>query len=268
MQTSKTFSIHFWLNAAKKKDDIAPLYARITVNGKRAEISLKRYLSVTYWDTIAKKAKPRTPNALALNAYLDQVYADLLECQKQLLSEFKLVTAQAIKVRNLGEDDDQRTLMDLVDYHNTNMKAVLKFGTLKNYYTTERYLKRFLTTKIKSSDIFLKQLSFGFIIDFEQFLRKGPSINKGQPLINNGVNLALNLEWIEKDPFVRFKLKFTKHQRDYLSNLELQRFEVITLDQEVHKKTRDIFIFSCYTGLSFTDVRSLTDNNIVRGIDG
>ncbi|NCO63200.1 MAG: hypothetical protein GW839_05565 [Flavobacteriales bacterium] len=93
MQTSKTFSIHFWLSAAKKKDDIAPLYARITVNGKRAEISLKRYLSVTYWDPIAKRAKPRTPNATALNAYLDQVYADLLECQKQLLSEFKLVTA-------------------------------------------------------------------------------------------------------------------------------------------------------------------------------
>ncbi len=279
MQTSKTFSIHFWLNTAKKKDDIAPLYARVTVNGKRAEISLKRYLSVTYWDPTTKKAKPRTPNAPALNAYLDQVYAELLECQKQLLSEFKLVTAQSIKARYLGEDDDQKTLLDLVDYHNTNMKTVLKFGTMKNYYTTERYIKRFLTIKIKSSDIYLKQLSYGFIIDFEQFLRKGPSINKRQPLRNNGVmkhlerlkkmmNLALNLEWIEKDPFVRFKLKFTKHQRDYLSNLELQRFEQITLNQEVHKRTRDIFIFSCYTGLSFTDVRSLTDDNIVRGIDG
>ena len=279
MQTSKTFSIHFWLSAAKKKDDIAPLYARVTVNGKRAEISLKRYLSVTYWNPIAKRAKPRTPNATALNAYLDQVYADLLECQKQLLSEFKLVTAQSIKARYLGEDDDQKTLLDLVDYHNTNMKTVLKFGTLKNYYTTERYLKRFLTAKIKSSDIYLKQLSYGFIIDFEQFLRKGPSINKSQPLKNNGVmkhlerlkkmmNLALNLEWIEKDPFVRFKLKFTKHQQDYLSKLELERFEQTILDEETHKKTRDIFVFSCYTGLSFTDVRSLTDNNIVRGIDG
>ncbi|MBP0904022.1 site-specific integrase [Mariniflexile gromovii] len=279
MQTSMTFSVHFWLNAAKKKDDIAPLYARVTVNGKRAEISLKRYLSVTYWDPKSKRAKPRTPNASALNAYLDQVYADLLECQRQLQSEFKLVTAQAIKFRYLGEDDDQKTLLYLVDYHNTTMKAVLKFGTLKNYYTTERYLKRFLKAKIKSSDIYLKQLSYGFIIDFEQFLRKGPTINKGQPLRNNGVmkhlerlkkmmNLALNLEWIEKDPFIRFKLKFTKHQRDYLSKMELQRFEQVMLEEEVHRKTRNIFIFSCYTGLSYTDVRSLTDNNIVRGIDG
>tara|TARA_R110002096_G_scaffold9533_7_gene37640 strand:- start:10016 stop:11278 length:1263 start_codon:yes stop_codon:yes gene_type:complete len=279
MQTSKTFSIHFWLNAAKKKNGIAPVYARVTVNGKRAEISLKRYQSVTSWDPQTKRARPRTPNAPALNAYLDQVYADLLACQKQLLSEFKLITSQAIKARYLGEDVHQKTLLDLVDYHNATMKIVLKFGTIKNYYATERYLKRFLKAKIRSSDIHLKQLSYSFIIDFEQYLRKGPSINKGQPLHNNGVmkhlerlkklmNLALQLEWIEKDPFIRFKLKFTKHQRDYLSELELHILERGVLKEEHHRKTRDIFVFSCYTGLSYSDVRSLTDNNIVRGIDG
>ena len=279
MQTSKTFSIHFWLNTAKKKNDIALVYARVTVNGKRAEISLKRYQSVTSWDPKTKRARPRTPNAPALNAYLDQVYADLLACQKQLLSEFKLITAQAIKARYLGEDEQQKTLLELVDYHNTTMKTVLKFGTLKNYYTTERYLKRFLKARIKSSDIYLKQLSYSFIIDFEQYLRKGPSINSKQPLNNNGVmkhlerlkklmNLALQLEWIEKDPFVRFKLKFTKHQRDYLSESELQIFEQGVLKAEHYRKTRDIFVFSCYTGLSYTDVKLLTDSNIVRGIDG
>lgn len=279
MQTSKTFSIHFWLNAAKKKNGIAPVYARVTVNGKRAEISLKRYLSVAYWDSQAKRARPRTPNAPALNVYLDQVYAELLACQKQLLSEFKLITSQAIKARYLGEDEQEKTLMELVDYHNTTMKTVLKFGTLKNYYTTERYLKRFLKAEIKSTDKYLKQLSYSFIIDFEQYLRKGPSINKGQPLNNNGVmkhlerlkklmNLALQLEWIEKDPFVRFKLKFIKYQRDYLSESELEDFEKGQLKEEHHRRTRDIFVFSCYTGLSYIDVRSLTHNQIVRGIDG
>lgn len=78
MQTSKTFSIHFWLKMTKKKGDLAPIYARITVNGKRAEISLKRTFSVTYWDTKSKRAKPRTPGAKMLNAYLDDIYANLL----------------------------------------------------------------------------------------------------------------------------------------------------------------------------------------------
>lgn len=279
MQTSKTFSIHFWLNTAKKNNDIAPVYARITVDGKRAEISLKRYQSVTCWDTKTKRARPRTPNASALNAYLDQVYADLLACHKQLLSEFKLITSQAIKARYLGEEEQEKTLLELVDYHNTTMQTVLKFGTLKNYYTTERYLIRFLKAKIKSSDIYLKQLSHRFIIDFEQYLRKGPSINRNQPLNNNGVmkhlerlkkmmNLALRLEWIEKDPFVRFKLKFTKYQREYLSESELKIFIEGVLKSEQHRKIRDVFVFSCYTGLSYTDVKSLTSHNIVRGIDG
>lgn len=279
MQTSKTFSIHFWLNMAKKKNGIAPIYARITVNGKRAEISLKRYQSVTSWDPKTKRAKPRTPNAPAINAYLDQVYANLLNCQKQLLSEFKLITSRAIKARYLGEDESKKTLLELVDYHNTTMKTVLKHGTLKNYYSTERYIKRFLKAKIKSSDIYLKQLNYSFIIDFEQYLRRGPSINKGQPLNNNGVmkhlerlkklmNLSLQLEWIEKDPFVRFKLKFTKYQREYLSEKELQIFEEGILKEAHHKNVRDVFVFSCYTGLSYVDVKSLTDHNIARGIDG
>ena len=154
MQTSKTFSILFWLSTAKKKNGIAPVYARVTVNGKRAEISLKRYQSVTSWDSKMKRARPRTPNAPGLNSYLDQVYTELLACHKQLLSEFKLITSQAIKARYLGEDEQEKTLLDLVDYHNTTMQTVLKFGTLKNYYTTERYIKRFLKAKIKTSDIY------------------------------------------------------------------------------------------------------------------
>jgi hypothetical protein len=96
---------------------------------------LKRYQSVTYWDSKTKRARPRTPNAPALNSYLDQVYTELLACHKQLLSEFKLITSQTIKARYLGEDEQEKTLMELVDYHNTTMKTVLKSGTLKNYYT-------------------------------------------------------------------------------------------------------------------------------------
>ncbi|MFL1010984.1 Arm DNA-binding domain-containing protein [Jejuia sp. DST062] len=126
MQTSKTFSILFWLKMAKRKGNSAPVYASITVNGKRAEISLKRYQPVTSWDIQTKRARPRTPNAPALNAYLDQVYANLLACHKQLLSEFKLVSAQAIKARYLGEDEQEKTLLELVGYHNKNMKSVLK----------------------------------------------------------------------------------------------------------------------------------------------
>ena len=279
MQSSKTFSIHFWLNSAKEKNDLFPIYARVTVDGKRAEISLKRSLSVTYWDTKSKRANWRHSDGKALNAYLDRVYANLLECHKQLLDESRIITAQAIKARYLGEDDHHKTLMDLVSYHNRNMKSILKPGTLKNYYTTERYIQRFLKTKLKTNDIYLKQLSYRFIIDFEQFLRIEKSINKAQPLRNNGVmkhlerlkkmsKLALRLEWLEKDPFIKFSLKFIKHERSYLTESELKCLEDAQIDKPKHQIARDMFVFACYTGLSYIDVKQLNEDNIVRGIDG
>lgn len=167
MRTSRTFSIHFWLNLTKKKDDLAPIYARVTVDGKRAEISLKRETSVTYWDTKSKKTTSRTPDGKALNNYLDQVYAKLLDCHKQLSADFKLITAKAIKARFTGEDERHKTLLDLVTYHNENMVGVLKPGTLKNYFTTEKYLRKFLVKRKKSDDVYLKQLTYSFIIDIE-----------------------------------------------------------------------------------------------------
>ena len=279
MQTSKTFTIHFWINLTKEHNNLVPIYARITVDGKRAEISLKRSISVTSWDTKSKRSKSRSEEGKVLNIYLDRVYANLLDCHKQLIDESKFITAQAIKARYLGEDDQHKTLMDLVSYHNRNMKSILKPGTIKNYYTTERYLKRFLKRKLKTSDIYLKQLSYRFIIDFEQFLRNEKSINDAQPLKNNGVmkhlerlkkmsKLALRLEWLEKDPFIRFSLKFQKHERSFLSISELKCLEEAVFNIPKHEIARDMFVFACYTGLSYIDVKQLTKNNVARGIDG
>jgi integrase len=279
MKTLRTFSIHFWLKLAKRKGNLAPIYARVTVDGKRAEISLKREASVTYWDTKSKRTSSRTPEGKALNQYLDQVYAKLLECYKQLSSDFELVTSKKIKARFLGQDENHKTLLDLVTYHNENMVGVLKPGTLKNYYTTELYLKRFITKKLKTNDIYLKQLNYGFIIDFEQYLRKGPSLNNAIPLKNNGImkhlerlkklmNLALDLEWVDKNPFSRFKLKFHKHQKSFLNKEELRAMEEGVVKDKGHQVVRDVFVFACYTGLSYIDVKNLSTKNIVRGIDG
>ncbi|WP_406684609.1 site-specific integrase [Seonamhaeicola sp. MEBiC1930] len=279
MQTSRTFSIHFWLNLAKKKGNLAPIYVRVTVDGKRAEISLKRETSVTYWDTKSKKTASRTPEGRALNHYLDQVYAKLLECYKQLSSDFELVTAKRIKARFLGQDERHKTLLDLVTFHNENMLGVLKPGTLKNYYTTENYLKRFLAKRKKTNDIYLKQLTFEFIIDFEQYLRKSPSLNNAIPLNNNGImkhlerlkkmmNLALDLEWTTKNPFSRYKLKFQKHQKSFLTKKELSVIESGAIRGKGYQIVRDVFVFACYTGLSYIDVKMLDEKSIVKGIDG
>ena len=145
----------------------------------------------------------------------------------KLLSEGKMITAQAVKARYLGQDEQHKTLMELVKYQNTTMDSVLKYGTMKNYYSTERYLHKFLGDKFKIPDIYLKQLNYRFIADFEQYLRNYQPDKARRTCSNNGAikhlerlmkmtNLAVKLEWLEKDPFHQFKLNFQNHIRKRL----------------------------------------------------
>ncbi|MEP3447275.1 MAG: site-specific integrase, partial [Nonlabens ulvanivorans] len=254
------------------------IYARINVNGKRAEISVKRCVNFEQWDSARNRGKVNSEKMRTLNAYLDQVYGKLLQCHKQLLEEDKIITSDAIKSRYLGEDENSKTLKDLIAYHNNNMIHVLKAGTMKNYYTTERYLERFLQKKRKVNDVFLKQLNFRFITDFEHYLRNYKNSQKELVLGNNGVmkhlerlkkmaNLAVKLEWMNKNPFNQFQLKFKKYDRVYLNERELKLLEETHFRSERLQRVKDCFIFSCYTGLSYIDVKELTEKNIVKGID-
>ena len=278
MQTNNTFTVIFFTRKSRSNLQKLSVYSRITVDGKRSEISLKRSVSVCNWDSSKGRARGSTQNIRILNKYLDLVYGQLLDCHKQLLEEFKVISPNAIKTRYLGKDDQRKTLLELIEYHNTNMISILKTGTLKNYYTTERYLNKFLLQKLKVKDIYLKQLNYRFIIDFEQFLRNIKDSKKQLMMSNNGVmkhlerfkkmiNLAIKLEWLVKNPFGQFQLKFDKYDRQYLSERELELIENTYFNSERLERVKDIFIFSCYTGLSYIDVKQLTIHQIVKGID-
>ncbi|WP_339841636.1 site-specific integrase [uncultured Maribacter sp.] len=279
MRNNSTLAVLIFTRDITYNPDKLTIYARITVDGRRAEISLKRYTSVNVWDVSKGRVIGTTQKARLLNSYLDEVYVQIMEAHKQLLSEGKVITAQAVKARYLGQDEQHKTLMELVKYHNTTMDSVLKYGTMKNYYSTERYLHRFLRDKFKTPDIYLKQLNYRFIADFEQYLRNYQPDKARRTCSNNGAmkhlerlmkmtNLAVKLEWLEKDPFHQFKLNFQKHNRSYLSERELELIEETTFKGAGYEKVRNVFLFSCYTGLAYIDVKQLLAEQMVLGIDG
>lgn len=279
MPSPDTFSVLLLPIFEKESKGKTPMYVRVTTNGKRSKFSLKRSFTTTLWNPAKSRLKGSSIEAQQTNAYFDQVLTGINEAYRQLQKEKKLITSHSIIARYQGKDEVNKTLLQLSTYHNTNMKSVLKPGTLKNYFTTEKYLIKFLQIERKTDDINLENLNYAFIIDFENFLRNNVAQLQSRPLTNNGLmkhlerlkkllNLAQKLEWITRDPFVKFSLKFIKTERPYLTQNEVDsilnyHFENISL-----KKTRDIFIFACYTGLSFIDVKNLTKDNIVRGIDG
>jgi len=279
MKTSSTFSILFWVELSRIKNHQASLYARITVNGQRSAISLKRKVFITDWDSDRNRAKGTGQKLRLLNSYLDETYNQLFEAYRDLKSEHKLITAQTIKARFLGLDEDNRSVLDIISCHNEDMKGKLKWGTQKNYFTTQLYISRFLSKSYKTTDMHLRELDYDFIIKFEKFLRAYIPKDHQKRMGNNTVmkhierfrkliNLSYKLGWMERDPFVNFKAKFDKTERGFLSLAELKRIEEKQFVISRLKLVRDLFVFSCYTSLSYIDAINLTTDNIRIGIDG
>ena len=279
MKTSTTFSILFWADFSRAKNDQASIYARITVNGKRATISLKRKVLVSDWDVHKNRARGTNQKSRILNSYLDETYNHLFKCYRDLMNEHKLITAQVVKARYFGNDENNRSITDIINYHNEDMVNKLKWGTQKNYYTTQSYISKFLSKFYKTTDLYLRELDYHFIIKFEKYLRGYVPEDHQKPMGNNTVmkhierfrkliNLSHKLGWIERDPFINFKAKFIKNERGFLSLEELQEIENKQFSIHRLELVKDLFVFSCYTSLSYIDVIHLTADNICIGIDG
>ncbi len=172
MKTTNTFSIQFIIRTQKSDPAKALIYARISANAKRVEISLKRTIDPLTWHSSGEYVKGTSIEVKQLNKFIEETRYNLRECYQELRMQRKVITAEAIKNLFLGEIKSENTLCALIDYHNTNMKDVLAHGTLKNYFTTKKYVCLFLKKQFKTNDIYLSDLNYQFITEFEFFLRR------------------------------------------------------------------------------------------------
>jgi len=273
--TNNTFGVAFYLKKQKTTQaGKSPIYARITVNGKRIEISVKRSIEENNWNATKGMAKGSREETVKLNKYLDQFKAGIIDSYQQLLLQKKFITAELLKEKVTGGDQAEFTLCKLMEYHNSDQGQLLEPGTMKNYYTTQKYIKEFIKERFKTSDKYLSELSYKFITDFEYYLRNRTP-EKGQKALNNNglmkhierfckmINLAVRLEWIDRNPFHAYQLKFDKVEREYLTKDELARIEAKKFNIVRLQVVQDLFVFSCYTGLAYIDVFNLTPANLI-----
>ena len=279
MKTSTTFSILIWINSSRAKNNEAELYARITVNQKRANISLKRKINIDSWDKSKSKLKGNSSNARIQNQFIEQVRAKLNKIYIDLYNQNKLITAQLIKSTFLGEGENNKSLNEIITYHSNKIKNTLAPGTIRNFGITENYIAKYLEQKRKTTDIYLNDLNYKFICDFENFLHdywpKGHpkamghnTVMKHIQRLRKIVTLSYHLEWLRKDPFIRWKPTFERTNREFLSDNELSNIESHEFISERLDRVRDLFVFSCYTGISYSDIMNLTKDHIHLGIDG
>jgi site-specific recombinase XerD len=281
MKSNNTFGVHFVLRTSRTSDDDKfPVYARIVVNGTRTEFSMKHTISKADWNFGKGQAKPKNPELRAFNSYLQEMHGKLHRHYWDLQLEDEPLTAAAVKAAFLGIEKERAvsySLLWLVNQHGVMMKKVLKPGTMKNNHATESYLRRFLVTRYKKEDMLLKELNYEFIAGFEFFVRNN-SLKESDPCTTNGtmkhlerlkkmVTWALKNEWIDKNPFSNFRLKFKRTEREFLSDLEMATLESQDFGNSMLDRVRDLFVFSCYTGLSYVDLMELRPEEVLTGID-
>lgn len=279
MRTSKTFSIRFWADTRNAQNNQALIYLRLTVNQKRLSLSLKRRVSIDLWDAKNQRLRGNSNEAKQINQYFEEVRTQLFQIFRDLKYNDELITAQKIKSLYCGDNQNSRTLSELIEYHSKKIENTHAAGSIRNFAVTEGYIKKYLLRDKKTTDVYLKQLDYKFLCDFERFLHayypKGHdremshnTVMKHIQRLRKMVTLAYHLEWLDKDPFRRWKMTFEKKERDFLTANELSNIETYEFPIERLERVRDLFLFSCYTGLCYADIRNLKEDRILVGMDG
>jgi Phage integrase SAM-like domain/Arm DNA-binding domain len=273
----QTYSALFWLNKARLRNNEVPIFLRITINGKRAEISLKRSIEPAQWNTKTSRAKGNSEQARTLNNFLDLTKGKLLELHQSMLLSGKSVSSEELKNKFIGGAEQQKMLLEVFKIHNDAMKEKISIEFAKNthihYTTVYGKVKNFVKYKFKKTDIPLQDLNYKFMADFDYYLKTVEKLSHNTSMnylrkLKKITNVAVLNGWLEKSPFATFKLTMKETQRGFLSQAELELLIKKEFEDKVLEEIRDIFIFSCYTGYAFIDMKNLSSENIHQDTDG
>ena len=219
----------------------------------------------------------RSATAQEINGLIDNTKSVLNRIYHQELDRMQSVNAEKIKNIFLGINTKQQTVLELFNKHNADVKSLIGISkseaTYQKYEVTKKHLTTFLRKKYSVSDIHLTEINHMFIQDFETFLMvdckcQANTTAKFMQFFKRIIIIAKNNGWITQDPFANYKIRLNKVDRGYLTKEELESIfrKKISIPRLEH--VRDIFLFSCFTGLAYIDVYNLKETNIRTSFDG
>ena len=275
-----SFSILFSIRESKaRKNGNTPIEVTITINGERCSFSTGKQIKVTSWDKNRQLVKGKDEEATSLNNYLKSVRAKLYEKEAELLDRGFIITAQLLydayfdKVECLKE----RSLLSVLEEHNTERKAMVgKTVAPATYWIFEytgRLLREFILKKYNREDLYLRELNIGFIQGFHSFLlsekKMGQnSCTKHLKFLKKLLNLAVANSYISYNPVNAYKVEREPVEVDFLDEEELRK--IINFDTPLPRleRAKDMFLFGCFTGLSYIDIKTLTPEHFEKDNTG
>src|SRR5690606_5084667 len=201
----------------------------------------------------------------------DMIRIQILDAQMELTHNKIPVTAESLKSKLLGTDKKTRMLVPIFEDHNSKVESLLGQeyapGTLERYKTSLKHTVDFMKWKYSISDIDIKEINHAFIMDYEFYLRSVRKCNNNTTVkyIKNFkkiIRLCIANGWLDRDPFVNYKPKVREVEREFLSQEEVITIYTKQFKTERLNLVKDIFVFSCFTGLAYIDVKNLTKSQI------
>jgi site-specific recombinase XerD len=258
--------------------DMMLVYMRITIASTRSELSTGRKFDPSRWNKRAGRAIGNKEDAKTLNAYLDMLQNKVYEAHRELLALNEPVTAVLLRDKLQGKSAEQkRMLLEVFAEHNRQMVRLIEneeyaSGTLTHFETTYKHVQSFIKWKYKADDMAIENADYAFISDFEYYLKAEVCAHnttmKYLGDLKKILLLCVKRGWLPKDPFLGYKMSRREVPKDFLVDHELQAMEGKKFLSERLTLVRDVFLFSCYTGLAYADVKKLKLSEIRIGIDG
>lgn len=273
---NKTFSQNFVL---RKRQTSSTIFLRLTVDGKRTEFSLQRECDPTAWLREQGRIKGKSEEVRSINTYLDAVEHAIYGIFQNFISSSQDFDGEKIKARYLGTDIVRpRMFLEVFEEHNQDFEKLVtngqsSFRTLQKFRTVKQDVGAYLRYKYHVNDIEVDKIDYLFIKGLEIYYKtvKGcvhSSAMQYLKKVKKIVQHCVFSGWLARSPFVGIKISEGESERTFLTDDELKR--IIELRTPIYRLelVRDMFLFSCYTGIAYCDMAGLNSTNIAAGVDG
>lgn len=251
---------------------------RVTLAGERFDATTKMYVREEQWSVEAGKMKGSSEESKRTNALLDAMRIRAFDYQREILNEGKPLSLNTFKHKWFGIVTERpRMLLEIFAHHNKQMQELIgqEFSplTFERYTTSKKHTHEFIKWKYNADDLNINDLNFEFITDYEFWLKSVRKCDHNTTLkylsnFKKIVNICLKNGWLPRNPFLGYKMTKREVERPYLSQVELERISTKIFVAARTNQVRDIFLFCCYTGLAYADVKKLSRSEIATGIDG
>jgi site-specific recombinase XerD len=278
MRKLEYLKISYILRKDRIQNDLAPVYLKLLLEGRKAYVSTGEKVRVDEWDERSGKFLGSTPLINSKNELLDRMRLEVINIYNELKASDKDITVDVLRSRlATGETDVRKYLFECCQIYNSSFEKLvgIEIGaiTFGRYATFAARISDFISTKLKQKDILLTDIKYSFGIEYEHYLKTELKLHQNTLVkyiqyLNRVLDYCVKYEWLDKNVLFGYKCPVKESKREYLTQDELQRVIDKDINIERLREVRDIFVFCCHTGYAYKDAAELTPDHIGTGING